>query len=210
LRRLKRGPLPPDQALKYAHSVASALRELHRQRRAHGGIRVESIFLATSGMMLAAPEPANDLRPVDDIAAFGAVLFEMLTGHKPPEAGKFPVGSTGLQAAALQLAERCIGATEEAGPDIQKVSTEVRLLLILARQPRAEPEPLALPDPGVYRWRPTLRLPAHVVPNARAITCISPRRGPAWSGFWNGSAFLPAAVIAVITVLSTSMGCARP
>ncbi len=146
--RLEHGPLAPDLALKYAAQVAGMIRELHRDRRVHGGLHVSSIRLAVSGLALAAPpEGVRGLRPVDDIVALGGLLFEMLAPRKAGASGEQAVaGSSGLQAAILQLAQRCMAATTEAGPDIQKVSLEIRLLLLLARQPR--PEPLQVPPPA--------------------------------------------------------------
>jgi hypothetical protein len=181
-RRLTHGPIEPVQALKYASEIAAALREVHRLQRGHGAVRPESILVASSGLMLASPPEGSGNRPItDDITGLGALLFEMLTARKPhamPDRRKLP-GNSGLHAACLQLAERCMAATAEAGPDIRKVSTEIRLLLLLARQRRPEPVRIDLPKPAVpakavLQTRPEINQPPVIELPGRA-----PRAAPA-------------------------------
>jgi serine/threonine protein kinase/Tol biopolymer transport system component len=123
--RLKRGALPPDQALRYAIDIAEALDKAHRQGVTHRDLKPGNIMLTKSGAKLldfglakigrpfsveAAEAEGNTAEPsslsgrgsirgtlqymspeqldgkeVDartDIFAFGAVLYETLTGRK--------------------------------------------------------------------------------------------------------------------------------
>jgi hypothetical protein len=145
--RLADGPLPLPLALRCATDVAAALRELHVVGRAHGEVSAASIVLRPSGAVLL---PPNDLqREVNlraDVAGFGAVLYEMLTGGEPPSGGPLAApeehvphsGVPGLRAAATRLAAKCLATPPDEAPTIQMVVTEVRLLNVLARQSEAE------------------------------------------------------------------------
>ena len=145
--RLAEGPLPLPFALRCATDVAAALRELHEVARAHGEVSTASVVLRPTGAALLPPNGLQ--RMVDlpaDVAAFGAVLYEMLTGVKPPRDGspaapqeRVPrAGFPGLRAAATRLAVKCLAAPPEQAPTIQMVVTEVRLLNVLAQQSGAE------------------------------------------------------------------------
>ena len=124
--RLARGPLPLDEALRYATQIASALDKAHSAGIVHRDLKPGNVFLVprsgaspaadtklldfglakqhsgwadgareltTPGMILGtmqymAPEQieGKDTDARTDIFAFGAVLFEMLTGRKAFEA----------------------------------------------------------------------------------------------------------------------------
>src|SRR5262245_46711274 len=124
--RLARGPLPLDEALRYATQIASALDKAHSAGIVHRDLKPGNVFLVprsgaapaadtklldfglakqhsgwadgareltTPGMILGtmqymAPEQieGKDTDARSDIFAFGAVLFEMLTGRKAFEA----------------------------------------------------------------------------------------------------------------------------
>jgi serine/threonine protein kinase len=119
--RLKRGPVPLDQALRYAIEIADALDAAHRQGITHRDLKPANVMLTksgaklldfglakmksktsvenavaqtsdptTGGMILGtlpymAPEQleGKETDARTDIFAFGAVLYETITGQKP-------------------------------------------------------------------------------------------------------------------------------
>jgi serine/threonine protein kinase len=141
--------------------VAAALRELHQAGRTHGAVSPASVVLRSSGATLLPPNSlARQADPRADVAAFGAMLYEMLTGGKPPRGGlaaaageRAPhAGPTGLRAAATRLAAKCLAARPDQAPTIQMVVTEVRLLNVRAQQlgdqSPAPPQPAPIPAPA--------------------------------------------------------------
>lgn len=105
------GPMDVAAAVKYAVVAARTLDAVHRSGMTHGGIKPENILFSSDGtlkladlglsMMLnsgdalrgaeispyVAPERVTGASPVDcrsDVYSLGVMLFEMLTGVKPP------------------------------------------------------------------------------------------------------------------------------
>lgn len=167
--RLAQGPLALPFALRCATDVAVALRELHQAGLAHGEVSPASVVLRPSGAALLPPTGlVGEANSRADVAAFGAVLYEMLTGGKPPSGGLLEasaervsgVGLPGLRAAATRLAAKCLAAAPDEAPTTQMIVTEVRLMNVLAQQLGSKsPEPLA-PEPPPPPPQPTRPPPA--------------------------------------------------
>jgi len=129
--RLKNGPLPVDEALRYAGQIASALATAHEHGIVHRDLKPGNIMLTKSGAKVLdfglatwegddsltgsrvvmgtpaymAPEQ-REAGPTDartDIYSFGLVLYEMLTGVRPASPRK-PVPSSGLE----RIVSRCL------------------------------------------------------------------------------------------------------
>ncbi len=154
---LAAGPLPLETALRYATDIATALREMHQDGRAHGSVEPSQIVVRSSGAALLGPERRGYTDPLDDLSGFGSVLYAMLTG-RPGAGDDFRLvpakpavmkGPAAVRAAAARLAERCLSAERETAPDLQKVLTEVRLLYVMSKQFAAD-----APGPGLHAVPP--------------------------------------------------------
>jgi hypothetical protein len=168
--RLARGPLSLAYALQCATDLATALRQLHADRYAHGSINAGTVLLRESNARLAPAYPNSRASQHDDVAAYGAVLYQLVNGCAPP-AG-FTVtrplptahrnNAEGLAAAATDLAYRCMASHPENAPEMQKVLMEVRLLSVLSRQPEVNtPErPNLIPVPQAPAAAPVRSAPA--------------------------------------------------
>lgn len=150
--------------LSYATGVAAALRERHAAMPAQAETEPDGVHFPPTGQEA-------------DIVAFGALLYELLTGSKPPRdlcqvaAPRGPrLGLAGVRTAATHLALRCLGAVGAPPDDLQQVLTEMRLYSLMARQngrrsataPRAGPEGDFVPLSG----RPSLLTAAERDPSA--------------------------------------------
>jgi hypothetical protein len=154
---LAKGPLPLEAALRYATEIATVLREMHLDGRAHGSVEPQNVYLKSSGATLAPPDRRGYTDPLNDLAGFGMVLYAMLTGRAPAGEelrlvpAKPPVvkGPAAVRAAATRLAERCLTAERETAPDMQKVLTEARLLHVMSKQFQPDAQGLfAVPAPA--------------------------------------------------------------
>jgi hypothetical protein len=139
-------------ALSCAAGLACALRCLHAEGCVHGQVEPELVLLKDFGVLLLPPPGgASGAAARGDVAAFGAVLAEVLTGARP--VGGVPVpsgrraGREEILGAALGLAARCLNAPPDL--NMQRVSTHVRLLAVLARQYGPEPGPQSEPAPSL-------------------------------------------------------------
>ena len=157
--RLTEGRIPVSEALHYAMSLADALRKLHDTGKAHGAVTPASVVLSGSGVDLVpslgpqatvtpytAPEVIQG-QPADsrsDVFSFGALVFEMLTGHPafdgesqtelklalcnsaPP-----PSGSPAVD----RLVTSCVAKSPAARwQRMQKIIMELKLLSVAARR----------------------------------------------------------------------------
>jgi hypothetical protein len=151
--RLVGGRLPLNQALGCAADLAMALRELQAAGRVHGS--VTPVFVAlepTRAVLLPAPGSAATATQAGDVAALGALLYEMLVGRKPtgdafaPAVVRSPYGPawTEVYQAALGVAEKCLAASTGTLPNLRNIASELRLLLLIAGRP-VRPAPAAPP-----------------------------------------------------------------
>ncbi len=147
--RLARGVVPLPYALSCATDIASVLRDLHVKGLAHGDVTPESILLGKSGARL---QPrgtrcrSTDVR--SDVVAFGAVLYELMAGIKPPAGVDFavfkPVTAAldleDVRTDAIRLAGKCLSGMSEVRP----VLIELRILGIISRRILAAPRRIAV------------------------------------------------------------------
>jgi len=160
--RMASGVLPVFYGLVWAIDVASSLRDYHLQGLSHGGVSAAAIRLLPTGAKL---DPRADCLlmngEANDITAFGGVLYELMTGEKPPaEIVVSPYfqepGRTNslveIRSDATRLAQKCLCKSL----DIQHVLIELRILVLLARGLDFNPRrvtAVSTPAPGKSEWR---------------------------------------------------------
>ena len=102
--RLAQGPLPPEEALRYAIEIGAALNRAHLRGLVHGGLSPFSVRIASTGARILPPLGEHDERAApyrspeqvrgeapdwrSDVFAYGALLYEMASGRQAfPGAG---------------------------------------------------------------------------------------------------------------------------
>jgi Tol biopolymer transport system component len=96
--RLARGPLPPEEALRYAIEIGAALNRAHLRGLVHGGLSPFSVRIASTGARILPPLRGYDERAApyrspeqvrgeapdwrSDVFAYGALLYEMARGRR--------------------------------------------------------------------------------------------------------------------------------
>ena len=158
--RLSDGRLPVAEALTYAMQVADSLRKLHDTGKPHGAVSPSNISLTAGGaILLPAPEgSAGTITPYtapevvqgraaderSDIFSFGAVLFEMLSGHRAFDGDSRVILAANLSKAPTPssgspLVDRLIAPCLAKNPDarssrMQRVIMELKLLSVAVRR----------------------------------------------------------------------------
>jgi serine/threonine protein kinase len=124
----------------------------------HGSVDASSVIFTSAGAQLLPPNGLTRYTaPRADVSAFGALLYEMLTGSKPSTRSTQPIPpiaarntEEGIQIAARRLASKCLQSTSNTFSEMQKVLTEVRLLSLQTRirvKPACLPPVAAIPEP---------------------------------------------------------------
>lgn len=169
--RMTEGRIPVPEALHYAMSLADSLRKLHDAGKAHGTVTPSSIVVTATGLDLipslgplatvtpyTAPEVLQG-QPADarsDIFSFGALVFEMLTGHRAFDGA----GQTELKLALCNSApppsgspavDRLVASCVAKSPAarwqrMQKIIMELKLLTVAARRADAAPAARGVSD----------------------------------------------------------------
>lgn len=182
--RLANGALTVPYALLCATEIASAIRDYHRKGLAHGEINPAAIRLHESGARL--QPPGRRSRSADagaDVAAFGAVLYEMMTGLKPPAGLTSPaltpaasvMDMSEVRSSAIHLAQKCL----DGSPDMKQVHFELRILGVLTRRLEAVPPGLRIADePAAIALEPqsanTAEMPATTLEPPVVSTVVCP------------------------------------
>ena len=160
--RLAQGKIPAPEARRYALILAEALRKIHDAGQVHGGVSPASIVLTGSGLELlpaanttaaitayTAPELLQG-HPADsrsDLFAFGAVIYEMFSGHRAfegdgPAALSAAINTSMPPSCGIPAVDRLIGNCLAKDPAarwqrVQKILLELKLLTVFARRAEA-------------------------------------------------------------------------
>jgi serine/threonine protein kinase len=150
---LRSGRFSLAYALRSAKDVAEALRELHESGCMHGAVSSGAVLLNSSGAeLLPAKKQPPHMLPAVDIAAFGALLYEMAVGEKPAPSGPLslpfdaPPGEETIYAAVVDLASKCLASVSDSPAEMLRVLSEIILLsseasAAVSRTATAKPEP---------------------------------------------------------------------
>jgi hypothetical protein len=165
--RLEEGRVPVAESLRLAMILAETLRRLHDAGQTHGAVTPANLIVTNAGLELMPPRsgPAMSItrytapetllgHPMDarsDIFAFGAILFEMLTGRRAFDGEGPAIVASNLAKAPTPTSgspavDRVVGPCLAKNPDartprMQIVVMELRLLIAAVRRAEAAATP---------------------------------------------------------------------
>jgi hypothetical protein len=171
---MSEGRLPVTEALRYAMQLADSLGKLHEAGKAHGAVTPSSLALVEGGVeLLPAAEGASGAitpytapevvqgRPADarsDIFAFGAILFELITGRRAFEGDSRVTLSASLTeapapASGSPTVDRLLGPCLNKNPEarsqrMSKIILELKLLSAAVRRSEAGATAATRRDPA--------------------------------------------------------------
>ncbi len=162
--RLEQGAMNSAEAVRAATFLADALRQYHDRGTAHGALEPCRIILGEQGAALlegaasgitpySSPEQVQG-NPADkrsDIYAFGAIVYQMVSGYKPFSGNDWELKQAILQAepaplpataeGLARLVHRCLTKSpSERLQRMQNVQMELKLLNVMARRPGSSAE----------------------------------------------------------------------
>ena len=152
------GPLPVAEALGYAIALAEALREFHGRGRIYAFLQPAGVAILNGQVRLVSSGPApispyfspeqvagHDLDARTDIFSLGAVMYEMLSGHRAFDAptrtalrmeilDRDPARLENMPPALALLVQRCLEKKPERRLQRMEILlAELKLQAILAR-----------------------------------------------------------------------------
>jgi len=160
--RMAQGRIPVQDALRYSGILADALRKIHESGHVHGALTPGCVALNRNGLeLLTALRTTGEITPYtapevvqgypadsrSDIFSFGAIVYEMLTGH-PAFAGDTrdalaaAIASSAPAPSGSPAVDRLVGTCLAKDPAarlqrVQKLILELKLLAVAVRRTEA-------------------------------------------------------------------------
>lgn len=193
------GPAPPGVAVALALEVARGLRELHGRGIVHANLTLERILVSRwgtpkiRGLGRSREGGEGDVR--EDVHAFGAILYELLTGEPPGE--EAPSRIRGIPRRLARFVSRCLAPDPERRPRGMEAVCRELDSLTEESQPHECRNAVASWLYVVGSVRPTESAPLDEVPRG-----LEPERG--WATWLprRGAGLAAAVAVAFLAVVS--------